>query len=185
MEGRTATNHSSTNNWYQHDHPGPKAISSNLVHVQSPATPYQPIRPSPVRSISTLYPEPITGNLKNEYSSYRTRHSPQTETPLTSNHTGGRRRHRPSADLSSLILTYDTTIFLTLSHSSTYSYSSSSLPILSVPQSSVVVGRWLTHPCGSLPTGEVGAFGCEATYDTFSLGVMVIKVSNRGFDLCE
>ena len=53
------------------------------------------------------------------------------------------------------------------------------------PQSSVVVGRWLTHPCGSLPTGEVGAFGCEATYDTFSLGVMVIKVSNRGFDLCE
>ena len=27
--------------------------------------------------------------------------------------------------------------------------------------------------------------GCEAIYDTFSLGVMVIKVSNRGFDPCE
>ena len=41
------------------------------------------------------------------------------------------------------------------------------------------------HPVGSLPTGEVGVLGCEATDDTFSLGVMVIKVSNRGFDPCE
>ena len=50
---------------------------------------------------------------------------------------------------------------------------------------SFVVGRWLTHPFGSLPTGEVGAFGCEATDDTFSIGVLVTKVSNRGFDPCE
>ena len=185
MEGRTATNHSSTNTWYHHGHPGPKALSSNLVHVRSPATTHRPITPRTVRSISTPYPEPITWIHQNEYSSSRTRHSPQTETPLTSNHTGGRRRHRPSADLPSLILTYDTSIFLTLSNSSTYCYSSSSLPILSAPQSSVVVERWLTHPCGSLPTGEVGVFGYEATDDTFSLGVMVIKVSNRGFDPCE
>ena len=58
-------------------------------------------------------------------------------------------------------------------------------PPTSCPLVSFVVGRWLTHPFGSLPTGEVGAFGCEATDDTFSLGVMVIKVSNRGFDPCE
>ena len=58
-------------------------------------------------------------------------------------------------------------------------------PATSYPFLSFVVGRWLTHPFGSLPTGEVGALGCEATDDTFSLGVMVIKVSNRGFDPCE
>ena len=58
-------------------------------------------------------------------------------------------------------------------------------PATSYPFLSSVVGRWLTHPFGSLPTGEVGALGCEATDDTFSLGVMVIKVSNRGFDPCE
>ena len=56
-----------------------------------------------------------------------------------------------------------------------YSYLTDHCPLVSF-----VVGRWLTHPFGSLPTGEVGAFGCETTYDTFSLRVMVIKVSNRG-----
>jgi len=58
-------------------------------------------------------------------------------------------------------------------------------PATSCPFHSFVVGRWLTHPFGSLPTGEVGAFGCEATDDTFSIGVLVTKVSNRGFDPCE
>ena len=177
MEGREATNYSSTNTWYHHGHPGPKALSSNLVHVRSPATPRRPARPSPVRSISTLYPEPITEIRQNECSSCRTRQSPQTETPLTSNHTGGRPRHRSSAVLPSLILTYNTTISLTLSNSSIYSYSPSSLlsflPLSPLP--------YVT----SLSTRNVGAFGCEATDDTFPLGFMVIKVSNRGFDLCE
>ena len=58
-------------------------------------------------------------------------------------------------------------------------------PTISCPLVCFVVERWFTHPCGSLPTGEVGAFGCEATDDTFSVGVLVTKVSNRGFDPCE
>ena len=53
------------------------------------------------------------------------------------------------------------------------------------PLVSFVVGRWLTHPSDSLPTGEVGPLGCEANDDTFSLGVMVLKVPNGGLDPCE
>ena len=58
-------------------------------------------------------------------------------------------------------------------------------PTNSCPLVSFVVRRWITHPSGSLPTGEVEALGCEATDDTFSSGVMVLKVFNRGFDPCE
>ena len=53
------------------------------------------------------------------------------------------------------------------------------------PLVSFVVGRWLTHPSDSLPTGEVRSLGCEATGDTFSLGALVLKVPNGGLDPCE
>ena len=61
MEGRTATDHSSTNNWHHHGHPGPKEISSHLVHVRYPTTQHRPISPIPIRSTSTLYPSRSQG----------------------------------------------------------------------------------------------------------------------------
>ena len=59
------------------------------------------------------------------------------------------------------------------------------LPATSRPLVSFIVERWLANSSDSLPTGEVGPLGCEATDDTFSLGVLVIKVTNGGLDPCE
>ena len=147
-----------------------------------------------VRSTFTLYPEPITGYHLNEYGSNRARHSPPptpeedddkgqvqvNDTDTTRGNIGD--VTEKGAALPTPHLWSNSTSY---SCSYSYSYSYLSFSLLSAPQSSFVVGRSLTHPFSSLPTGEVGAFGCEATDDTFSVWVMIIKVPNRGFDPCK